>query len=99
MPTSPPRCHGTDTKPEDPQTNESTSGMRREVGVQDAGAPLVRRDFMRLTEGSSDRRPGIRLLIVIRLSSDLSCDLSFHQTNELLDMSSKGEMEELGMLT
>ena len=73
--------------------------MRREVGVQDAGAPLVRRDFMRLTEGSTDRRPGIRLLIVIRLSSDLSCDLSFHQTNELLDMSSKGEMEELGMLT
>ena len=59
----------------------------------------VRRDFMRLTEGSSDRRPGIRLLIVMRLSLDLSCDLSFHRTNERLDMSSRGEMEELGMLT
>ena len=58
----------------------------------------VRRDFMRLTEGSSDRRPGIRLLIVMRLSYDLSCDLSFHQTNELLRMSSREGMEELGML-
>ena len=53
---------------------------------------------MRLTEGSSDRRPGIRLLIVMRLSYDLSCDLSFHQTNELLRMSSREGMEELGML-